>query len=81
MADVVSIASETVLEFIAREGGTVNTGQVSMRFGWDMQRARSELARLAKAQHIEKVGLRNIGWAGANDWRLLSPPVPNKGGR
>lgn len=72
MADVVRIHGETLLRFMQREGGTINTSQVAMRFGWDMKTARDELGKLAAAGSVEKVGRRACNpYGGAmNDWRL-----------
>lgn len=70
MADVVRIHDESLLDFIRREGGTVNTDQVAMRFGWNMAKARDELGKLAAAGSVEKVGRRGVAWGAVNDWTL-----------
>lgn len=55
--NVVSIGSESVLDFIRREGGVTNTGNVAARFAWTMEEARRQLRLLERQGHIERPAL------------------------
>lgn len=74
MSEIVSIGSESLIDFIRRIGGVVNTDNVGNRFGWDLDRARREL-RVLERQGLLAAPSRHVhptpGCGGVIlEWRL-----------
>ncbi len=62
-------SSETLIEFIRREGA-VSTTAIGWRFGWDTRRAYRELEALRRAGKITK-DLEILDYCAMNGWRSL----------
>jgi hypothetical protein len=72
-AQIISIGGESLLEFIKREGGVTNTGNVANRFGWTMAEARKQLRALVAAGELLPPVMKHHPCAGVGggilEWR------------